>query len=270
LLGAFTLEYVKTGDPKAPLGALISVGVVGGLLAGLFGVGGGIIMVPLLLWWAQLDQRRAQATSLLAIAPAALIGTASYATGEIFPLIPGLLIAVGAIGGAQLGAFLLRKLSLTWLRWTFAFFVMAMAITVGFTVPNRSAHLGLDLLTGAVLVLIGVVMGTSAGLFGIGGGIIAIPLLMLIFGIGDLEAKGISLIAMAPAALSGSYSHVKSGSARLRDGVWVALGAFVATPLGALGAFKLPEASANVIFGGFALVISVVLIVRAARMKPQD
>ena len=261
---------MKTGNPKAPLGALVSVGGVGGLLAGLFGVGGGIIMVPLLLWWAQLDQRRAQATSLLAIAPATLIGAASYATGEIFPLIPGLLIAVGAIGGAQFGAFLLRKLSVTWLRWGFAFFVMAMAMTTTFSVPDRSAHLDLSFITGAVLLSIGVIMGTSAGLFGIGGGIIAIPLLMLFFGIGDLEAKGMSLIAMAPAALSGSYSHVKSGSARLRDGVWVALGAFVASPLGALGAFSLPEVYANVIFGGFAFVISVVLIIRAARTKPQS
>jgi len=44
-------------------------GVIGGLLAGLFGVGGGVIMVPLLLWWAELDQCRAQATLLVTIAP---------------------------------------------------------------------------------------------------------------------------------------------------------------------------------------------------------
>ena len=251
--------------PKPPLSALISVGIVGGLLAGLFGVGGGIIMVPLLLWWAGLDQRRAQATSLLAIAPAALVGTASYAHGGVFPLIPALLIALGAIAGAQIGAFALRRLSLKWLRWSFAVFVMAMAITVTLTVPDREVHLVISPMNVLILVAIGLIMGTSAGLFGIGGGIIAIPLLMLIFGVGDLEAKGVSLIAMAPAALSGSYSHVKHGTATLRDGLWVALGALAATPLGAFAAFSLPESYANVTFGGFAFLISISLVVRAAR-----
>lgn len=265
MLGALTLENVETEAFKAPLGALIAVGLLGGLLAGLFGVGGGIIMVPLLLWWAQLDQRRAQATSLVAIAPAALIGTASYATGEIFPIAPALLLALGAVVGAQVGALVLRTIALTGLRWSFALFVMAMAITTVFTVPDRSAQLEVSPLNALLLLALGVLMGASAGLFGIGGGIIAIPLLMILFGVGDLEAKGMSLIAMAPAAISGSFAHLKNGTALLRDGTWVALGAFIATPIGAIGAFSLPEAYANMIFGGFAFIISLILVIRATR-----
>jgi uncharacterized membrane protein YfcA len=243
--------------------------VVGGLLAGLFGVGGGIIMVPLLLWWAGINQRRAQATSLLAIAPAALIGSTTYAFGGVFPLVAAILLALGAVVGAQLGALLLRKLSLNWLRWSFAVFVMAMALTVMSTTPNREIQLELTVLNDILLIAIGIVMGAAAGLFGIGGGIIAIPLIMLIFGVGDLEAKGISLLAMAPAALSGSFSHLQHGTASLRDGLWVAAGALVAAPFGALGAFALPETYANVVFGSFAFVISVVLIIRAARASRQ-
>ena len=106
-------------------------------------------------------------------------------------------------------------------------------------------------------------MGFSAGLFGIGGGIIAIPALILIFGIGDLEAKGISLIAMAPAALSGSFSHLRHKTARIRNGLWVSVGAAVATPIGALGAFSISEDYANVAFGGFAMLIACALAVRA-------
>lgn len=222
-------------------------------------------MVPLLLWWAGINQRRAQATSLLAIAPAALIGSTSYAFGGVFPLAPAILLALGAVVGAQLGALLLRKLSLNWLRWSFAVFVMAMALTVISTTPNREIQLELTVLNDILLIAIGIVMGAAAGLFGIGGGVIAIPLIMLIFGVGDLEAKGISLLAMAPAALSGSFSHLRHGTASLRDGLWVAAGALVATPVGALGAFSLPETYANVVFGSFAFVISVVLIIRAAR-----
>jgi Predicted permeases len=247
--------------------ALISVGVIGGLLAGFFGVGGGVVMVPLLLLWAGMDQRRAQATSLLAIAPAALIGTASYAIGGVFPVIPALLVALGALGGAQLGALLLRKLSLGWLEWAFLTFVFVMSSVVLITVPDRGVSLIVDIPVGLALLTLGVVMGSAAGLFGIGGGIVVIPTLMILFGVGDLEAKGVSLIAMAPAALSGSFSHLRHKVATLRDGLWVALAALIATPLGSLGAFAIPEQLANIIFGSFGLIIGTTLFIRAIRKR---
>lgn len=224
-------------------------------------------MVPLLLWWANIDERQAQATSLLAIAPAALIGTASYATGGVFPLLPGLVMALGAVAGAQIGAYLLRRLSLGWLRWTLIVFVAAMAATVMATLPDREVHVDISLESIVALTLIGVVMGVAAGLFGIGGGIIAIPLLQLTLGIGDLEAKGICLVAMAPAALSGSISHLRHKTARARDGAWVAAGALVATPIGSLGAFALPEHYANVVFGAFVMAIALALTIRAFRAR---
>jgi len=247
--------------PRA--GALVSVGAIGGLLAGFFGVGGGIVMVPLLLWSAGLNQRRAQATSLLAIAPAAVIGSASYAIGGVYPLVPALLVAAGGVLGAQWGATLLRTLSPGWLRWLFVVLVAAMAVTVMLTVPLRGIHIEVDWLTGLGLLITGAVMGISAGLFGIGGGIIAIPLLMLLFGTGDLEAKCVSLLAMAPAALSGSVSHLRYKTATIRDGLWIALGSALTAPLGTRGAFLLSENVANVVFGAFALGIAAVLAIRA-------
>ena len=258
-----------TGTPyRAPVFALVAAGLIGGLLAGFFGVGGGIVMVPLLVWLAGVDQRRAQATSLLAIAPAAIVGATSYAIGGIFPWLPALLVAAGALLGAELGAYLLRTLSLGWLRWTFIVFLTTMAVVVMVTVPDRDVHIDMGLTEGGILLAIGVVMGVTAGLFGIGGGIIAIPALMVVFGIGDLEAKGVSLLAMAPAALSGSYSHLKHQLAPLRDGVWIAMAALLATPVGSLGAFILPGAIANIVFGAFGLAIALTLVVQSVRQKP--
>ena len=256
----------ETIRPPGP-GALISVGLVGGVLAGFFGVGGGLVMVPLLLWWARLNQREAQATSLLAIAPAALVGTASYAVGGVFPIVPALLVAVGAIIGAQLGALLLRRLSLGWLEILFIIFVGLMAITVTFHIPQRGSELTLDPPIAVGLITVGVVMGIAAGLFGIGGGIIAIPALMMLFGVGDLEAKGISLISMIPAAISGGISHIRHKTAVLQNGLWVAAGALMATPLGALGAFVIPAEYSNIIFGAFALFVTTALIIRAVKKR---
>ena len=64
--------------------SLLATGAMGGLLAGMFGVGGGILMVPLLMLWARMDQRQAAATSLVAIVPTAIAGATTYGiAGEI-------------------------------------------------------------------------------------------------------------------------------------------------------------------------------------------
>src|SRR5688572_11111790 len=81
----------------------IVVGAVAGLASGLFGVGGGIVIVQCLVYVAHMDQRRAQALSLVAIVPIAISGTVGYwLDGQVdWPV--AALIATGGIAGAVLG-----------------------------------------------------------------------------------------------------------------------------------------------------------------------
>jgi uncharacterized membrane protein YfcA len=239
------------------------VGLVGGLFAGVFGVGGGLIMVPLLLWWARLDQRKAHATSLLAITPAAVIGAASYALGGVFAWLPAIFVAVGGIVGAQLGAWLLRKISVGFLRWGFIAFIVASGVMLLVQLPNRDSALQITVWSAVLLVALGLGMGISAGLFGIGGGVVVIPILMVFFGQSDLIAKSISLLAMAPGSISGSIAHLKHKTALLRDGAWVAAGAVITAPLGALIAFSLSPRLAALLFAALMFFVAVNLIVRA-------
>jgi uncharacterized membrane protein YfcA len=85
---------------------LVLIGLVAGFFSALFGVGGGIIVVPLLLLSGKWLQRPAMATSLAAIGIIACAGTISYAVrGELKPgaaAIVGIPAAVGAIGGTAL------------------------------------------------------------------------------------------------------------------------------------------------------------------------
>ncbi len=85
---------------------LVVIGLAAGLFSALFGVGGGILVVPLLLLVERWEQRPAMATSLAAIGIIALAGTVSYAArGELKPgaaAIVGLPAAIGAIGGTAL------------------------------------------------------------------------------------------------------------------------------------------------------------------------
>lgn len=242
---------------------LVAVGLIGGFFAGVFGVGGGLLMVPLLLWWTTMNQRQANATSLLAITPAAIIGALSYGIGGVFAWLPAIFVAAGSITGAQLGAWILKRIPLVPLRWSFIAFVALSGALLFVTVPNRDALFELTAATGALLIVLGLLMGIAAGLFGIGGGVIVIPALMVFLGQSDLVAKSVSLLAMAPGSLSGSISHLRYKTASLRDGAWVSIGAVITTPIGTLIAFVLSAQAAAVLFGALTVFIASSLIYQA-------
>ena len=242
---------------------LIIAGIVGGFLSGMFGVGGGLVMVPLLIWLARMDQRRASATSLVAIVPTALVGSIGYAIGGEINFAAAGLIAIGGIAGAPMGALLLRKLSLTWLRWLlFAVMVLA-AVRLIAVIPVRGTSFTLDVVTSVALVLLGLVMGLSSGLFGIGGGIIVVPALVALFGVNDLAAKGTSLLAMIPAALSGSIPNLRAGLVKLSDGLVVGASAVLASLGGVSLAFLVPPALSGILFGAFLLVVAIRMVIVA-------
>src|SRR5215207_10286602 len=77
-----------------------AVGVVAGFLSGLFGVGGGILIVPALVLVLRFDQRLAHGTSLAAVLPIAISSLTSYAIDDKVDWAVGLLLAIGAIAGA--------------------------------------------------------------------------------------------------------------------------------------------------------------------------
>lgn len=245
----------------------MGVGLVGGLFAGVFGVGGGLIMVPLLMWWAKSEQKRAHATSLLAITPAAIIGAVSYGVGGVFEWLPAIFVALGGILGAQIGAWILRTLPVGVLRVAFIIFIVGSGVGLLIQLPDRGNALEVTLVTAAVLFGLGLFMGIAAGLFGIGGGVIVIPVLIIFFGHSDLAAKSISLLAMAPGSISGSISHLRHKTTTLRDGAWVAAGAVLTTPVGAAIAFWLSPQLASYLFAGLLFVIATLLIMRSIKKR---
>lgn len=244
---------------------LAVIGIVGGALSGLFGIGGGIVMVPLLVTLAGLNQRRAAATSLVAIIPAAIVGSITYlANGEI-DIVAGAIISVGAVAGALIGSSLLRRLSLAWLSWMFIALLLVVAVRLLIVVPERGEALELSAGVAFGYVALGLVMGIASGLFGIGGGVIAVPALVAIFGISDLIAKGTSLLVMIPTSIVGTISHVRARAVDVRAGLVVGVTATVASVPGALLALALPPRLSSILFAILLLVVAAQLIVRAIR-----
>lgn len=236
-------------------------------MSGLFGVGGGILMVPLLILLAGLNQKQAATTSLVAIIPAALVGSATYlANGSVDVVVAGV-VAIGGIAGSYLGARLLRRIPIRWLRWLFIALLVAVAVRMFLTVPDRGADIEMTPLVVAALVATGLLMGVASGLFGIGGGVILVPILIAAFGQGDLAAKGTSLLTMLPTAIMGTLTNLRGGMVDLRAGAVVGLGATAASFGGASLAFLLPPRASAILFAVLVVVAATQLTVRAIRLQ---
>ena len=97
---------------------LVIVGMIVGLLSGMFGIGGGTVIVPALVWLG-LSQRHAAATSMLAIVPTSISGVISYAHNGNVDWVAAALLFVGMFAGGQFGSWLLSRLPELVLRWVF-------------------------------------------------------------------------------------------------------------------------------------------------------
>jgi len=110
---------------------LLVIGLGGGLLAGLLGVGGGVIMVPLFVLWAAYGQREAHAMSLGAIIPISIAGIATYGVAGQVHYLDAIGLAAGAIFGAALGARLLARIDERLLKIIFGVFLCGVAVLMG-------------------------------------------------------------------------------------------------------------------------------------------
>ena len=110
---------------------LLGIGVSGGLLSGLLGVGGGVIMVPLLVLWGGYGQRDAHATSLGAIIPISVAGIVTYGIAGKVDWTAAAALAVGAVAGALIGAGMLARMNERTLRIVFGCFLVAVSIAMG-------------------------------------------------------------------------------------------------------------------------------------------
>jgi uncharacterized protein len=121
-------------DPLT-LVTLLAIGAAAGFLAGLLGVGGGILLVPAMVLLLGFDQHVAQGTSLVVIVPAALIGTwTHYRRGTIRPR-DALLVAAGGVLGAAIGSLSALSLDDELLRRLFALVLLATAVRM--LLPQR-------------------------------------------------------------------------------------------------------------------------------------
>ena len=244
---------------------IILIGFATGYLSGIFAVGGGVIMVPALVTFAGFEHRRAAGTSLAAIIFPAAAGVITYVVhGHINWVAAGLLVA-GSVVGAQIGAYLLTRLPVRTVRWTFVGFLLVSAVGLIFVVPPRDAVVDIAALTGVSLVAIGLGAGILAGLVGVGGGVVLVPSMIVGFGIPDLVAKGTSLAVISPTSASGTIANLRRKNVDLRAALVLGVAACVTSPLGVLSAVAIPARTGNYLFAAFQLFMAARMVMQLVR-----
>ncbi len=246
---------------------LIVVGMLVGVLSGTFGIGGGTVIVPALVWLG-LSQRNAAATSTLAIVPTSISGVISYATGGHVDWLAAALLFCGMFIGGQIGSWLLSRLPELVLRWIFVAFLVFVVINQVSFVPSRDHQIVMTVATGVCLALLGVVIGMLAGLLGIGGGALAVPALSILFGASDLIARGTSLLAMFPNSITTSVANMKRNLVHVKAALIIGLVAAVTAPLGTWIAGEVSPRVGAIMFACYLCVLlvrSVFVAVKATR-----
>jgi uncharacterized membrane protein YfcA len=195
--------------------AMIFAGLMGGLVAGLLGVGGGIIIVPVLYFVlgglgidSGVAMKVAVATSLTTIIFTSLSSARShYSKGAVdFDLIKSwaLPIVIGVIGGAIFAAYV------SGIVLTAIFAIVALLVAINMTLRANSAPVASDFPHPAVKAGFGVVVGLISSLMGIGGGTLSVPILTN-FGYDIRKAVGTASALGFVIAIPGTIGYVISG-----------------------------------------------------------
>jgi uncharacterized protein len=228
-------------------------GALTGLAGGLFGVGGGILMVPILTGRYRLTQHQAHGTSLAVIGFTALTALIIYAIGGNVAWETALLAGIGSVLTARYGARLANRLSIRGLARSFAVFLILVAARMLWKAPAAAGSpFPPGIASWAIELAVGGAIGMLAGFMGVGGGILAVPAFTLLLGMSQARAQGTSLAVILFAAPAGAFEHSRHGNVVWRIVPLLALGAALAAPAASWLAQRLPH---EILARGFALFL---------------
>lgn len=207
------------------LGALV------GLSLGMTGGGGAIFAVPLLVYGLGIPPREAVGVSLLTVGSTSLVGFVQRARRNMVEFPTGLLFAVTGMLGVPVGSWLANRISEAILLSLFAVLMLVIAVRMWRSAADSAARLPIIIdhnagltcprepegklrLTSQCAILLGLVglgAGVLSGLFGVGGGFIIVPALIVFSGMGIQRALGTSLLVITLISASATTSHLLAG-----------------------------------------------------------
>ena len=246
-----------------PLNELLLAIVLGaslGFFGGLFGIGGGIIAIPLLALGFGMAQPLAQGTALVLMVPNLLLGWWRYQQRHPLPWRHALLIGVSAALTTWLVARFATRLDPQVLRGLFSVFIGLLALRL---LLRRRGHpeAGELPLKASRLPWVGVLGGSSMGLLGIGGGLVATPVLTGWLGQRQTVAQSLALALVAPSSVVALATYASAQRVDWALGLPMALGGLFTVSAGVALAHRLSEKRLRAAFAWMLLVTALWLLV---------
>ena len=171
-------------------------------------------------------------------------------------------MALGSIFGAIIGAKLLAIASKQVLSTVFIFVLIVSGVKLLFSTHGDGRD-ALSLIVVIVLIAIGFATGALAGMLGVGGGIIMVPAMIVLFGIPSAVAKGTSLAVIIPTAISGTLRNRKNSNADLMAAAIVGATGIISAVAGGWVSARMSDSLSNTLFAVFLLLIAVRMGIQA-------
>lgn len=246
------------------------VGLAAGIMSGLFGIGGGIVMVPAMIAIFGMGMLDANATSLAAmLLPVGVLGVIAYYKAGLINVKDSLWISLGLLGGSYFGAKLAIGMDiglLAKLYATFLFYVVISYLNIPallFGKKNKANEKARKQYAFWTFILVGLFAGVIAGLFGKGGGIIIVPILIGFFHYQPKAATATSLAALQlPVGLPSVIVYAHDGHLNYLYAGLMALGIVGGAFFGTKLAIKLPSALFKKIYACFLLGVAVYMVMK--------
>ncbi|MFN8450636.1 MAG: sulfite exporter TauE/SafE family protein [Anaerolineae bacterium] len=249
--------------PDNALGLLI-LGIAAGVLSGMFGIGGGVVIVPVLATLFAFELRNAIATSLGALMmPVAILAVIAYYRAGMLRVMTAVFVSVGLFSGVALGATIQDALSLGNLEVLYGIFLLYNSwrfleprkllklVSGPTTVPDPVMNAPWYLLLG-----VGFTAGIISGMFGVGGGLVIVPLLVALLHFDQKVAVGTSLGALLPPTTIGAViNDYNQGLLNVGAAALVAVGLLFGALAGARITISLPSKTIKQLYGIFLLLV---------------
>jgi len=236
---------------------LIPLGFIAGLLGSIIGLGGGIIIVPVLTFLG-FPPTVAVSNSLFAVFSNAVSSSLSYAKQKRIEYSIGIRLGLLSIPGSVLGAFISAEITPTLFKILFACILISASIyifskrKIESKVYNKSKQVLVFAFSASFFA------GIISGLFGVGGGIIFVPVMVILMGMMMKNAAPTSQFILLFAASSGLITHIFLGHPEYAQALFLAVGAFVGGLVGARLSLEIKES-------GLKILIMIVMIAVAVK-----
>ncbi len=243
----------------------ILIGAAAGLLSGLMGVGGGIVMIPLLSYGLGYPHHTAQGTALLVFSLPVLAGSAyTYYRNRRTDLFLAVFVALGVLLSGYLVADRVQSLRSETLSRIFSGFLMVVGLYLIFretllrASTTTSPQTFSKLQRGFRGLLIGLISGSLSGLTGVGGGIIIVPFIRLLLGYDQHVAQGTSLVTLSmPVLIGAMLPYYHKGHVQVPMGLALAMGLLAASLMSARWAQRLRSRTLGASFGVLVILIGI-------------